>query len=86
MCIRDRAYNINSGFIKKGFLADILIVDAPLGGTQKNALESLKNGDPFSIGSVISSGITSFIGRSKNTPPSIRNIRLEKSNILEMFK
>ena len=81
-----KAYNINSGFIKKGFLADILIVDAPLGGTQKNALESLKNGDPFSIGSVISSGIPRFIGRSKNTPPSIRNIRLEKSNILEMFK
>ena len=81
-----KAYNINSGFIKKGYLADILIVDAPLGGTKKNALDSLKNGDPFSIGSVISSGIPRFVGRSKNTPPPTRNIRLEKSNVLEIFK
>ena len=81
-----KAYKINSGFIKKGYNADVLIVDAPLGGTQKNALDALKNGDPFSICSVISSGIPRFVGRSKNTPPSLRNIRLEKSNIFENFK
>ena len=80
------AYKLNSGFIKKGYNADILIVDAPLGGTQKNALDALKYGDPFSICSVISSGIPRFVGRSKNTPPSLRNIRLEKNNIFENFK
>jgi enamidase len=64
----------------------MLVVDAPLGGTQKTALDALKNGDPISIGAVISSGIPRFVGRSNNTPPSIRKIRVEKSNIMEMFE
>ena len=67
-------------------MADLLIVDAPLGGTKSNALDALKNGDPFSIGSVITSGVPRFIGRSKNTPPSIRNIKIEKNNILKKFE
>jgi enamidase len=81
-----KAYNLNSGFIKIGCDADMLVVDAPLGGTQKTALDALKNGDPMSIGAVISSGIPRFVGRSNNTPPSIRKIRVEKSNIMEMFE
>ena len=60
----------------------MLVVDAPLGGTKSNALDALKNGDPFSIGSVITSGIPRFVGRSKNTPPSIK-IKIEKNNVLE---
>ena len=78
-------YNLNTGFIKKGFNGDLLIIDAPLGGTKKTALEALKNGDPCAIGSVISSGIPRFVGRSSNTPPTIRNIKIEKSEIREMF-
>tara|TARA_B100000513_G_scaffold139284_1_gene63353 strand:- start:326 stop:1429 length:1104 start_codon:yes stop_codon:yes gene_type:complete len=81
-----KAYGLNSGFIKEGFMADLLIVDAPLGGTKSNALDALKNGDPFSIGSVITSGVPRFVGRSKNTPPSIRNIKIEKNNILKKFE
>ena len=81
-----KAYGLNSGFIKEGFDADLLIVDAPLGGTKSNALDALKNGDPFSIGSVITSGVPRFVGRSKNTPPSIRNIKIEKNKILEKFE
>ena len=64
----------------------MLIVDAPLGGTKSNALEALKNGDPFSIGSVITSRVPRFVGRSKNTPPSRRKIKIEKNNVLEKFE
>ncbi len=78
-------YNLNTGLIKKGFRADLLIIDAPLGGTKKSALDALKNGDPCAIGSVISSGVPRFVGRSANTPPTIRKVKVEKSEIREMF-
>ena len=78
-------YNLNTGLIKKGYRADLLIIDAPLGGTKKSALDALKNGDPCAIGSVISSGVPRFVGRSANTPPTIRNVKVEKSEIREMF-
>ncbi len=81
-----KAYNLNTGFIKRGFDADLLIADAPLGGTKTTALKALKNGDPFSVCAVISSGIPRFVGKSKNTPPSIRNVRIEKNNILQTFQ
>ncbi len=78
-------YGLNSGIISKGRDGDLLIIDSPLGGTTTNALDALKNGDPFAIGAVISSGVPRFIGKSKNTPPTIRDIRIEKSEIKEMF-
>ena len=80
-----KIYNLNTGIIKKGFDADLIIIDAPLGGTKNFALDALKNGDPCAIGAVISSGIPRFVGRSLNTPPTIRDINVEKSEIKEMF-
>ena len=77
-------YNLNTGLIKIGYRADLLIIDAPLGGTKKSALGALKNGDPCAIGSVISSGVPRFVGRSANTP-TIRKVKVEKSEIREMF-
>ena len=61
------------------------IIDAPLGGTKKNALDSLKNGDPCAVGAVISDGLPRFVGRSKNTPPTTRKIHVERSEIKKMF-
>ncbi len=80
-----KVYGLNSGLIKQGCDGDLLIVDAPLGGTQNNALDALKNGDPFAVGAVISSGIPRFVGRSSNTPPTLRNIKVARSEVKEMF-
>ena len=80
-----KVYGLNSGFLKPGCDGDVVIIDAPLGGTKKNALDSLKNGDPCAVGAVISDGLPRFVGRSKNTPPTTRKIHVERSEIKKMF-
>lgn len=61
-------YGLNSGFLKAGRDADVAIVDAPLGATKPDALATMSDGDPVTIGVVISDGIPRFVGRSRNTP------------------
>ena len=80
-----KVYGLNSGFLKTGCDGDVVIIDAPLGGTKNNALDSLKNGDPCAIGAVISDGMPRFVGRSRNTPPTTRRIHVERSEIKNIF-
>ncbi len=80
-----KVYGLNSGFLKTGCDGDVVIIDAPLGGTKNNALDSLKNGDPCAIGAVISDGMPRFVGRSRNTPPTTRKIHVERSEIKNIF-
>jgi enamidase len=80
-----RCYGLNSGFLRAGCDADIVLIDAPLGGTKNDALSALKNGDPCAIGAVMSAGVPRFVGRSNNTPPPIREIKVLRSNIKNMF-
>ena len=81
-----KCYGLNSGFLKPSHEADIVLIDAPLGGTQVDALAALKNGDPCAIGAVMTAGVPRFVGRSNNTPPPIREIRILRSNVMEMFQ
>ncbi len=81
-----KCYGLNTGYLRSGFQGDIVIIDAPLGGTQNDGLKALKNGDPCAIGGVITAGIPRFVGKSRNTPPTIRDICIEKSEVIEMFK
>ena len=80
-----KIYGLNSGFIRAGRDADLVIVDAPLGGTKGSALEAMKNGDPCAIGAVITDGIPRFVGRSRNTPPTTRKISVARSNVTSTF-
>ena len=80
-----KSYGLKTGLIKKDYKGDIVIIDAPLGGTKSNAFDAIKNGDPFAIGAVITEGIPRFVGRSRNTPPTMRKIKVEKSIIKKMF-
>ena len=80
-----KVYGLNSGFIRAGCDADLVIVDAPLGGTQGTALEAMKNGDPFAIGAVITDGVPRFVGRSRNTPPTTRTVAVARSNVVSTF-
>ncbi len=79
-------YGLNTGFIREGCEADILVADQPLGGSQPDMLSSLKKGDIFGLGAVISGGVPRFVGKSRNTPPPTRNIRLAKNIVPQSFE
>lgn len=76
-----RVYGRNSGLVAPGRDADIVLVDAPLGGTQTTALAALKHGDPVAIGAVITDAVPRFVGRSSNTPPTIRPVRVAECRL-----
>ena len=78
-------YGINSGYLYAGRDADIVILDAPLGGSKTTALESMKNGDVAAVAAVISDGVPRFVGKSRNTPAGIRNVRVLRSEVREMY-
>ena len=74
-------YGLNSGFLRPGRDADVVIVDAPLGATRASALATMSNGDPVAIGAVISDGIPRFVGRSRNTPPTTRKVAVARCDV-----
>lgn len=81
-----KCYGLNSGFLKPSYDADIVLIDAPLGGTKVDAIAALKNGDPCAIGAVMTAGVPRFVGRSNNTPPPIRETNVLRSNVMNMFQ
>jgi enamidase len=80
-----RTYKLDSGFLKSGAAADIVLLDAPDGGTQDTALKAIKHGDIAAIGGVITAGVPRFIGRSRNTPATMRRARVLRSNVMQDF-
>jgi enamidase len=80
-----RVYELNSGFLKSGSAADIVLLDAPDGGTQSTALEAIKHGDIAAIGGVITAGVPRFVGRSRNTPATMHRARVVRSNVMQDF-
>jgi enamidase len=80
-----RIYRLNSGIIAPGRDADIVIIDACLGGSQSDALSALRNGDVPAVGAVVTAGIPRFVGRSRNTPETTRRVMVAKSNVVQDF-
>ncbi len=80
-----KVYRLNSGFIARGRDADVVLIDAPLGGSKKTALEAIKHGDLASVGAVFSAGVPRFVGRSRNTPPTTRKVRVAHNRVQESF-
>ncbi|MBK1795506.1 amidohydrolase family protein [Devosia sp. WQ 349] len=80
-----RVYGLNSGFIAAGKDADLVLVDAPLGGTQTTALAALHHGDPVAVGAVFTDGVPRFVGRSRNTPAPTRAIRVAENRLPRDF-
>jgi enamidase len=76
---------LDSGRLKAGAAADIVLLDAPDGGTQPTALAAIKNGDIAAIGGVITAGTPRFIGRSRNTPATTRRASVVRSNVMQDF-
>ena len=78
-------YKRNTGFIKRGKDADVILVDAPLGGSQNTALAAIKHGDYPSIPAVFTDGIPRYVGRSRNTPASVRKTKIVQNNVMQEF-
>jgi enamidase len=80
-----RVYGLDSGLLAPGKAADIVLIDAPDGGTQKTALAAIKHGDIAAIGAVVTAGVPRFVGRSRNTPATTRKARVSVSRVTQDF-
>ena len=80
-----RVYGLNAGFIQEGKDADVVIVDACVGGSKETALDALRNGDICAVGAVVTDGVPRFVGRSRNTPATIKPVRTASSTIPQDF-
>jgi enamidase len=80
-----RVYGLETGFLQSGKIADLLLVDAPMGGTQPNCLAAIKHGDVWSLVVSITEGVPRFIGRSRNTPPPLRAPKVVRSRLVQDF-
>jgi enamidase len=80
-----RVYGLDSGLLAPGKAADIVLIDAPDGGTQSTALAAIKNGDIAAIGGVMTAGVPRFVGRSRNTPATARRARVVRSTVTQDF-
>src|SRR6476659_1248463 len=80
-----RVYGLDSGLLAAGKAADVVLLDAPDGGTQDNALAAIKNGDLAAVGAVITGGRPRFVGRSRNTPATTRTVRVASCKLPQDF-
>jgi enamidase len=80
-----KVYRLNSGVLAPGRDADIALVDACLGGSQTDALSALRNGDIMGVGAVITDGVPRFVGRSRNTPETMRKAKVAYSRVPQNF-
>jgi enamidase len=80
-----RVYRLNSGFLKVGCDADVVILDSCVGGTRHTALDALANGDIAAVAGVITDGVPRFVGRSRNTPASEKTVRVAQCRLLQDF-
>jgi enamidase len=76
-----KVYRLNSGFLRAGCDADVVILDACVGGSKKTALDALRNGDIPAVGAVVTDGIPRFVGRSRNTPAPMKNVRVSECRV-----
>jgi enamidase len=76
-----RIYGLNTGFIAPGRIADMVLIDAPDGGSQATALDAIRNGDIAAIGAVIARGEPQFIGRSRNSPATTRMVQVANCRV-----
>ncbi|WP_454617781.1 amidohydrolase family protein [Bradyrhizobium cenepequi] len=80
-----RVYRLNTGLLQPGREADVLLIDACAGGSQDDALSALRNGDVPAVSAVLTAGVPRFVGRSRNTPAGIRNVRVAENRLPRDF-
>ena len=80
-----KVYRLNSGFLRAGCDADVVVIDACVGGSKNDALAALTNGDMIAVGAVVTDGVPRFVGRSRNTPASIKTVRVAECRLPRDF-
>jgi enamidase len=80
-----KVYRLDGGVLAAGRDADVVLVDGCLGGSQNDALSALRNGDIMGVGAVIIDGVPRFVGRSRNTPETIRKAKVAHCRIPQSF-
>lgn len=80
-----RVYRLDAGILAAGRDADVVLVDGCLGGSKDDALSALRNGDIMGVGAVLIDGVPRFVGRSRNTPETIRRARVADCRIPQSF-
>jgi enamidase len=76
-----KVYRLNSGFLRAEKDADVVLLDACVGGSKKTAFDSLRNGDIAAVAAVITDGVPRFVGRSRNTPAPNRKVRVAECRL-----
>jgi enamidase len=76
-----KVYDLNCGLLRVGSDADVVLLDACVGSSKNTALDGLRNGDIVAVGAVVTDGIPRFVGKSRNTPPANRNIRVAECRL-----
>lgn len=66
-------WGLTAGLVRAGSDADLVIIDAPKGSTQPDALSSLARGDLPGISAVVTAGVVRVL-RSRNTPQATRQV------------
>jgi enamidase len=71
--------------LQPGKDADVVLIDACAGGSQPDALSALRNGDVPAVSAVFTDGVPRFVGRSRNTPASIRDVKVAQCKLPRDF-
>ncbi|MFG1360087.1 amidohydrolase family protein [Xanthobacter pseudotagetidis] len=80
-----RVYQLNSGIIAPGRDADVVVIDACAGGSRNDALAGLVNGDVPAVGAVVTAGVPRVVGRSRNTPETMKKVRVARNTVPQDF-
>lgn len=80
-----RVYRRNSGFVAEGRDADLVILDACVGGSKNDALSAIANGDIPAVAGVVTDGVPRFVGRSRNTPAAMKTVRVARNDVRQDF-
>ncbi|MCB1478225.1 MAG: amidohydrolase family protein [Rhodobiaceae bacterium] len=78
-------YRLNSGIVAPGKDADVILLDACSGGSKNDALSAITNGDIPAVCAVVTAGEPRFVGRSRNTPASIKKVRVAECRVMNDF-
>ena len=70
-----KVYGIDGGLLKVGEVADLVVLDAPVGSAADDTWGALELGDLPAVAAVVTDGKVRLT-RSRNTPPPARPVRL----------
>lgn len=70
-----KVFGLNSGFVREGFAADLVAMDAPMGSVGADALQAIEAGDVPGVSMVMIDGKIE-VKVSRNTPPAVRKAKV----------